>query len=508
MIAPIPVGAFGLALGLWLFAGMARSAERRPSAPAPDTGTMRLLDALTVDRLEDGLTLIVLPRPGTGMVAAELLVRVGAADGDSAESGLAHMFEHMAFKGSRELGSRDLKAEGLALDAVTEAGIRLTEALDAGDSSLVAALKDTLARRIEWAESWSAPGAFVEALEGVAIDYNATTSRDFTAYTAEFPSSNLDEWLRLVGRSFCQPSYRGFYAELEVVRDERRIRTDTKPLERATEILYQTAFEAHPYARPPLGSTRDLGRLNPMMAERFHARYYRSEATCCVLVGDVTRRGARSSVEKAFACLPTGPRPPYGPGLPPASPEAGTATTLRAGRERAVLFGFRLPTDDPIPRPVLDVLAQLLGGGSRSLLRGRLVDEARLARRVIATSGTAQKRFPGLFQITVVCADSVTTDAVRRETLDFLGRLGADCDSSRISDTRDVQLVKTLRLLEQPADLAAGLARGWGADNDPAEPGEYVRELTRLRQSDVTGAAARLFTLRQAFTVFVEPDTP
>ncbi len=267
----------------------------------------------TVKVLPNGLTLIVCERPEAPVFSYYTLVDAGSADDPDGASGIAHMFEHMAFKGSTEIGTTDYPAEKVALAKVEVA----YAAYDAEYRKRVGQNPEKLAQLLKVfqdaqaeAQKYVIPNQFSEiAEENGATGINANTTEDSTQYFWSMPSNRLELWAYLESQRIGHPVEREFYKERNVVQEERRMRSDSSPIGRMVEQFLATAYVAHPYRRPGVGWESEISQVSATEATTFHEKYYVPSNIVIAVVGDVKASETMPILERYFAPIPTGPRP-------------------------------------------------------------------------------------------------------------------------------------------------------------------------------------------------------
>ncbi len=233
--------------------------------------------------LANGLHFIVIERHEAPVVSFHTYVNVGSVDDPSGETGIAHMFEHMAFKGTQSIGTKNWAEEKKALDAIEQVYDRLDAERRQGlhaDPKKVEAIQAELKEAIAKADSFVEPNEFdriVESNGGVGM--NASTAEDSTNYFYSFPSNRLELWFLLESERFAQPVFREFYKERDVVREERRQRVESSPQGKLVEALLATSFAAHPYRVMPGGWASDIDdfpahRSRAVLQDLLHARQY------------------------------------------------------------------------------------------------------------------------------------------------------------------------------------------------------------------------------------------
>ena len=225
---------------------------------------------LTVHTLANGYTFLILERPGAPVFSFATRVDVGSAQEVPGITGLAHMFEHMAFKGTPRLGTKDFAKEKVAIDEL-EASYMAYERARAAvkpDQAEVDRLLKAFKEKEAAAQDFVVANAFDDAVsrEG-GVGLNAGTSAEATTYYYSLPTNKFELFAYLESERFLHPVFREFYKERDVVMEERRQRTESQPIGKLVERMLATAFLAHPYKQPTVGYMSDLQRFTMTDAE-------------------------------------------------------------------------------------------------------------------------------------------------------------------------------------------------------------------------------------------------
>jgi predicted Zn-dependent peptidase len=232
---------------------------------------------ITTKVLPNGITLIVCERPEAPVFAYSTFVDAGDVNDPSGESGLAHMFEHLAFKGTSQIGTTDYAKEKVALDKVEEANNAYeAEYLKSvgRDPKKLAELEKNLQAAEAEAQKYVIPNEFTEvAQRNGAHDLNAGTSLDSTQYYWSMPSNRLELWAWLESSRLADVVPREFYKERSVVLEERRMRTDSNPIGRLLEQFVATAYVAHNYGRSGIGWPSEVSQITATEAMAFHKKH-------------------------------------------------------------------------------------------------------------------------------------------------------------------------------------------------------------------------------------------
>src|ERR1043166_5412219 len=267
----------------------------------------------TLKKLDNGLTLIVMERPEAPVFSYATVVNVGSAREVPGITGLAHMFEHMAFKGSENVGSTNYPEEKAALQKVEEtyAAYDAERRKETGaDKSKVAQLEQAWKDATAAANKYVVPEEFSRIVDRAgAVGVNAFTASDETVYFYSLPSNRVELWAYLESERFLHPVFREFYKERDVVFEERRMRTESSPFGRLFEQELAAAFTAHPYGQPVVGWPSDLRAFSATDAAAVSKQYYLPANMVVAVVGDVKAAEVMPIIQKYFGRLPKAPAP-------------------------------------------------------------------------------------------------------------------------------------------------------------------------------------------------------
>jgi len=392
------------------------------SSSAPGAG---LEEKVREHTLKNGMKLLLVERHTSPTVAAWIRFKVGSADERSDERGIAHLLEHMLFKGTKTLGTRDYAREKPILDRIeTTAQALMAEKLkrDKADPKKLEELSRELAR-LETEESRYVVKNEVSEIyaKNGGVNYNAFTGKDSTAYMVSLPSNKLELWAAVESDRLRNAVLREFYTERDVVMEERRRSYDTNPEGKLWESFLAAAFVAHPYGQPIIGWMSDIENLSRTEAESFLHRYYAPVNAIVAIVGDIDAEETIALVEKYFGSLPPGvPVPPVAVDEPRQQGERRVEITDES--EPQVMIGFHKPTLPHKDDYVFDVITMLLADGKNSRLFKKLVVEKQLATDVSAYSAPGS-RYANLFVISATPRSPHTVREVEEAVYGELERL-------------------------------------------------------------------------------------
>jgi predicted Zn-dependent peptidase len=410
-----------------LFASTLLLAVAVPAAVTP-AAAQSLEGRVREVTLDNGMRFLIVHRGTAPVFTGMIRFRVGSVDDPGGRTGLAHMFEHMAFKGTSTIGVRDAAKEKRVLDGLDDTARSLLSELDRGPRADAARL-ETLRAKMKALDAEEqalvVKDEFSEILgANGAVGLNASTSSDLTSYFVSLPANRLELWCLLESARLRDPVLREFYTERDVVAEERRYRIDTSPQGKIYEALLLAAFTAHPYRVQGTGWLSDLAQLTRPDAEAFRRIYYVPNNAVGALVGDVDPKTAEALLKRYFGSLPAGPEP-----APPATvePEQQGERRVRVefDAEPQILIGYHKPALTDPEDPVYDVIDGVLSNGRTSRLFRKLVTEDNVAAAVY-TFDAPGFRFPSLFVVGAIPRAPHTLQEVESAILKEMDRLGTE----------------------------------------------------------------------------------
>jgi predicted Zn-dependent peptidase len=390
------------------------------------------------------------------------MVDAGSAQDPMAATGLAHMFEHMAFKGTDTIGTTDYTAEKPALEKVEIAYAAYITERDKAvgrDETKLKELEKSWKDAIAEADKYVKSNEFTKILEqNGGEEVNASTNYDATDYEYSLPANRLELWAYLESERFLHPVMREFYKERNVVIEERRMRTDSNPIGRLLEQFTAEAFAAHPYHRPTVGWMSDLNSFSATDAQKFYDKYYVPSNMVVALAGDITAAQAMPILEKYFGRLPSHPRPDEATTTePPQNSER--RVLLKEKSQPLYLEGYHRPDYMAKDDAVYDAITDLMSEGRTSRLYRALVRDKKIAAFSAGFTGLPGVKYPHLFAFYAFPLPGHTTQEVGDAIHAEIERLKKE----DISDD-ELKMIKT----RSKANLIRGLAENTGLANQLA----------------------------------------
>jgi zinc protease len=451
---PARVPAFSLMLSV--LAALALAPQAQAQTPGQTTAVPPIAYHLRV--LPNGLKMFSVLDRTTPNVTVQMWYGVGSKDDPAGRSGFAHLFEHLMFKGARDMPPEYLD--------------RLTE--DVGGFN------------------------------------NASTADDYTEYHEVVPANHLERLLwaeaeRLGGLVVDQAD---FTSERQVVEEELRQRVLADPYGRLFQLnLAEASFAVHPYHRPGIGSISDLDAASLADVRAFHAVYYRPDNANLIVIGNFDPAGLDAWVDEYFAPIPR-PAAPL--------PRVTAVEPARTGVKHydaygptvplpAVVLTFAAPSAASPDAAALRVLDALLSAGKSSRLYDSLVYRQQLAQSVFSDPDLRQQ--PGLFAVGAVMAAGKTPDQGEAALRAELKRLrDAPVSTAELAAAKNQLIAATLRDRETLEGRGADLGQAITVEGDPARVNRDIADLARITPAQVQAAARRYLVDDRRVVIAYRPE--
>jgi zinc protease len=443
------------------FAAFGSSAQ--PSTPPSATPVAQSFT------LSNGMTLIVRPDRRAPTVAHMLWVRVGSIDEVDGTSGVAHVLEHMMFKGTPNLK----------------------------------------------------PGEFSRRIAALGGRDNAFTSRDATAYHQQVPAQSLEAVMQLEADRFANNQWSDdeFKREIEVVKEERRQRTEESPRARMFEAMNAMVYQASPYRRPIIGWMSDIEAMTPNDAREFHQRWYVPANAAVVIAGDVDVQQTRALAEKYFGPIPARAVPARKPREEPLQAGPRRMEFRAVADQSLVALSYKVPrwsgaaeqdasSQDALALTVLSAVLDGYAGArlDRAMVQGQGTGGKRIADSAGASYGL-MGRGPQLFSLTAVPARGVTPEmaaAALKSEVQRIAREGISEDELRRVKTQ--WTAGEVYKLDSVFNQAQELGSYWANGLDIHTGDRLMGRLKAVTAAQVQSVAQRYFSDQQLTTAVLVPE--
>jgi len=404
-------------------------------------------------RLQNGLRVLYAPMHQVPGVNIQVWYHVGSKDEARTVRGIAHLFEHMMFKGSRHVP----------------------------------------------------PEQHARMIAAVGGTDNAYTAQDVTVYHNTVPKKYLDFVLRLEAERMrnLHVTEQTIRSEREVVKEEKRLRLENSPIGRTLEAIHALAFTNHPYAWTPAGDIPDLNRVTVAMCKSFYDTYYTPANAALIVVGDVSEAEVRAAVERRFGGIPGGKEPPRVQIVEPPQTRYREQTADWPSQLAVVLGAYHVPEAKSKDTATLRVISALLSAGASSRLNQALVRRAKLA---VAAGGFLQSQeHPGLLFIYAVGLPNHDLAKMKETLLSEVDRLGREpCAAKELAKVKNQLATSSLSRLRTMSGLAHEIGESLMLAHDPRAFLDEARQIDAVSLADVQRVAKQVLQ-RQNLSLILLP---
>ncbi len=449
-------------------------------------------------RLKNGITFLVVEDHTAPVVSFATAVSVGSVNDPNGKTGLAHLLEHMAFKGTRTIGTKDWKKEK-----------RLTRILDRlyDELHMLKAKKasDILIKKKEMEiiilkkkiNSLLIPNEFANIIErNGGEDLNAQTSKDYTMYYCSLPSNKVELWFYLESNRLKDPVWREFYTEKRVVLEERRMRVDSNPVGKLFENFLLISYLRHPYRNPGIGWKQDVINISKEDLTRFYRSYYIGKNITIAVVGDVDFMKVRTLALKYFKDFPSKSKSSDSNIKIEEPIQKGKRVFVLREKQHTPTYirGYHV-TDEMDPDFVsLDLLAVILGYGRSSRLYISLVKQKKLASEVYAWNGFPSGKYPSLFIIYVKPNKGIPIDDIVRvvdEEICHLNDKGISLNE--LNKAKNIIISDFWKSIESNLSMAESLVRYQAVCGDWRNFFYYFEKVKKVKVDDIKRVLKKYF---------------
>jgi predicted Zn-dependent peptidase len=478
------------------------AAGHAPAAEKPQIDVQQLT-------LPNGMRWLLFERHESPTIAAGWMAHVGSVNEREGITGLSHFFEHMMFKGTRTIGTKDIDRDLRIIEEQEKVRQAMREEMNVMRERLRRGEIDDLLKPENWTPRYRELDKQFDALvqqqrENIIKDQldqiytknggenlNAFTNEDMTVYFVRVPANRLELWAWLESDRLLNPVFREFYSERDVVYEERRMRTESTPLGKYDEAFNALFWQASPYKWPVVGWPSDIASYTKTQADAYFATYYAPNNLTGVLVGDFQPAQVRPLLERYFGRIPRGKQdPPPVVTLEPAQlgekrfdAEAETSPTVR-------IWWHGVPFVHKDSH-VLDVLTDVLSGRTGRLYKG-LVLGRQVANEVSASIDP--KKYAGIIQVEAVVKDGKDPAAVEQAIYEEIEKLKNEpLPEDELQKVKNQAKANAYRRLSSPFSIMVQLLYYDGL-GDWTYINRYADEVEAVTAAEVQRAARDYFT--------------
>ncbi len=466
--------------------------------------------------LENGIKLLMVPRKGDPNVAAGWVAKVGSVNERPGITGISHLFEHMMFKGTHVIGTSNIKEDLRLIDQMDGVKaeirkeeqalvdrLRLGEINDLTDPRNRSPRHQQLLAELERLEKRQKEITVKDEFSRIytnagASGMNAGTSEDFTLYYINIPANKLELWFWMESDRLSQPVFREFYSERDVVREERRLRTESTPTGKFQEQFESIFWQSSPYGWPVVGWPSDLESITREDARAYFDVNYAPNNITASLVGDFEPSQAIVLAKKYFGRLKRGPRDPEPLRTREMKQLAEVRMVAYAETNPEAVIRYHSVADGHQDEPALIIFMDLLNGRTGRLYRS-LVLEQGVANAASAAQNGA--KYEGYFEIRAVAKPGKVPEEAENAIYQELEKLKKEPVNEReLQKVKNQNAASDFRRLQNNFSLMAQLlirdsGRGWHHINtDP-------KLIQAVKAADVMRVASTYFPVENRTVV-------
>jgi predicted Zn-dependent peptidase len=447
---------------------------------------------------KNGIRVLMLKRHISPTVSFYIRYRVGAVDEKDGQTGMAHLLEHMLFKGTKTIGTRNFGKENKLLKRIAQTGYLLDLEMLKGekeDSNRINQLSNQLNALIKEEKKWIIENELDRIYtENGAVNMNASTGQDLTSYHVSLPSNRIKLWARIEADRMSNPVFREFYTERRVVNEERKQRVESDPDGKLYEIFVATAFTAHPYRRPVIGWPADIRYLDMDATERFFKRFHAPNNTVIAVVGDFEPSELIKTIEEYFGRIPRQEiNISHITEEPLQSGEKRVDVTLDANPQ--IMIGYHKPNLPAFDDYVFDILSFILSHGRTSRFYKHLVSERGIAESVQSQNGIPGARFPNLFAVFGTPRHPHSNTELESSIYSEIERLKVERVSEKELEKMKNQLrADFIRSLDSNEGLASHLSYFEALTGDYRYMTNHIKMIEKVTPDDIMRVARKYLT--------------
>ena len=457
--------------------------------------------------LSNGLKFILLEDHSVPIASFVTYANVGGSDESIGIYGISHILEHLAFKGTSEVGTKDIKKEKAVLDKMDMLFSKIRNEKNSlhPDEEKIKILEKKFEELRKEAQKYVVANEFDSILKkNGGVGLNAGTGADSTVYFFSLPSNKVELWAYLESGRFSDPVFREFYKEREVIKEERRVRVDNQPVGKMVEETLALAFKDHPYKTNVIGPMSNIENITLDDVKNYFRRYYTSGNIVIGVTGDVYPEQLKKLAEKYFSKIPTGKRMPRNTTIEP--PQLGEKRmTIYEDSQPWIITGYHCPSilhEDFVKFNVLDYI---MTNGRSSRLYKKLVTDDKSALFVGSMAGFPGNKYPSLYIIFSLPNMNHTTEELEKIIGEGLDRIKNEKVTEEELKSAKVRMkVALIKQMTSNRGLLFSLLSTEILKGSWKHAFTYLDEIEKVTAEDLKKLAGKYFTLSNRVVVKIE----
>ncbi|MCL1865388.1 MAG: insulinase family protein [Spirochaetes bacterium] len=445
-----------------------------------------LKERVVEKKLKNGITLLMMDRGFSSTLAFHISFRVGSADESYNTCGAAHILEHMLFKGTSTLGTKDYKKEKPILDRIEAIGetidrLRLENPNNSKINSLEAELSELEKKQDELIIS--SPYDMLYTSNG-GVGFNASTSKDMTGYYIQLPSDRIELWARIESDRLKNPVFREYYRERDNIIEERLMRYHSSSDGFLYEAFFAAAFSAHPYRHPAIGWESNIKYMSINDINGFYNTYYIPSRMTITIIGKQNTEETYNIIKKYFEPIRSKPEPGEIKVIEPEQ-RGEKRVDVYFKSKPSIMIGWKKPAAPAKDDYVFDIISSILGSGKSSRLYKSLVIDKKTASNLYTWSGAPGSRYDNLFIIYAAPIDGVSVENLEKEIYSEMERFRKEINQSDIDKAINLSESSYIFSLDSNSGIAWQLSYYQTALKDWRYMINYLDNLKRISVNDI-----------------------
>jgi zinc protease len=407
--------------------------------------------------LPNGLKVIFVADHKAPVVTVQVFYHAGAKDEPTGKRGIAHMFEHMMFKGSTHVPPEE-------------------------------------------------HARFIQLVGG---ENNAFTQDDTTGYHDTVPPSALEFTMKLEAERMrnLKLTQKTIDSERQVVEEELRLRVENNPIGKALREELALAYTTHPYRVNAAGDKKDLDTVTPADCQKFYDEYYRPNNAALIVVGDTDEATVKSLVDKYFGPLEKGPTPRHDAAKEPDQTTERDKTLEIPVQLPVIIGGYHIPSGNDPDIFALEVLQQIVAGGESSRLHQRLVRKDKTA--VAAGGFVFAHEDPGLFLTFALYLPNMDVDKLKSALDEEIAKMATiKIDARELQKAKNQLAARAVYQRERVSGLATNIGVDWVVAHDPTRPFTSAAKFDAVTADDVMRVAKKYLVKTNLSMLTLVPAKP
>ena len=478
-----------LSFFILLFAPLVSPVVSYAEAPLSTSFLKRLESRVQERTLSNGMKVLFYKRDAAPVFAGYTSVRVGGVNELPGKTGASHLFEHIAFKGSKVIGTKNYQRESELLPELEF--LKIKEAKGQSLSEEEALRLKEISKELE-EEIWNIPEFTGLFKRWGASGMNATTAKELTNYFTSFPVSSFEHWAWAESERLLAPVTRQFFKEKDVVLEERRMRYENSPSGKLYEKLLSTSFTDHSYKHPVIGYEEDLHALVPDDVRDLHKKYYVASNMVVSVVGDLELSQALPVLEHYFGRIPNGDRPEQPDTVEPPQLQE-RMVKVQHDAEPVFFLGYKQPVYPDADPIAINIFLEYLFGHVEAPLYKRLVMEKKI------TSSIGFFDAPGdMFPNMIIIAGEPIKPYGNDDVIAEIDR-GIVEYQSKLIPLEELNIIKKSMLkgallsLKSNMGIASNLAKSEQLYGDWKASLDWYQQMIEVTQEDIQRVAKKYF---------------